>query len=87
VLLGASLDDAASHRAFAEKNGITFPLIPDEGGKIAAAYGVDTSRGVAKRTTFVIGPDGKVFRSFPQVKVEGHETEVLTAVKNSLGMD
>jgi thioredoxin-dependent peroxiredoxin len=82
-----SLDDAASHRAFAEKNGINFPLLPDPEGRLAALYGVDTSRGFAKRTTFVIGPDGKIFRTFAQVKVDGHEDEVLTAVKNSLGMN
>ena len=81
------MDDNASHRAFAEKNGITFPLLPDTEGKIAGRYGVDTSRGGAKRVTFVIGSDGKVFRTFPQVKVDGHDDEVLTAVKNSLGMD
>jgi peroxiredoxin Q/BCP len=82
-----SLDDIASHRAFAEKNAINFPLLADQGGAIAGLYGVDTSKGYAKRVTFVIGPDGKVFRSWPQVKVDGHEAEVLTALKNSLGMD
>ena len=87
MILGVSLDDVESHKAFAEKNAINFPLLPDPDGRIATLYGVDTSRGVAKRTTFVIGPDGKIFRAWPQVKVDGHEAEVLTAVKNSLGMD
>jgi peroxiredoxin Q/BCP len=87
VILGVSLDDVASHRAFAEKNALNFPLLPDEGGRIAGLYGVDTSKGYAKRVTFVIGPDGKIFRTWPQVKVDGHEAEVLTTLKNSLGMD
>ena len=87
MILGVSLDSAESHRAFAEKNGINFPLLPDQGGRLAGLYGVDTSKGFAKRVTFVIGPDGKVFRTFPQVKVDGHDDEVLTAVRNSLGMN
>jgi thioredoxin-dependent peroxiredoxin len=41
---------------------------------------VDTSRGVAKRTTFVIGKDGRIARTFRDVKVAGHEVEVLAAV-------
>lgn len=84
-ILGVSLDTVESHQAFADKYDLSIPLVADPGGKIASAYGVDTSRGVAKRTTFVIGPDGKIFRVFPDVRVAGHETEVLDAVKKSVG--
>ena len=59
----------------------------DTEGRIASLYGVDHSKGYAKRVTFVIGADGKVFRTFPKVSVAGHEDEVLVAVKNSMGMD
>jgi peroxiredoxin Q/BCP len=34
-----------------------------------------------ERTTFVIGPDGRVAKVFPKVKVEGHADEVLEAVQ------
>jgi peroxiredoxin Q/BCP len=34
-----------------------------------------------ERTTFVIGPDGRVAKVFPKVKVEGHADEVLEAVR------
>ena len=84
-ILGVSLDTVESHKAFAEKYDLSIPLVADPGGAIATSYGVDTSRGVAKRTTFVIGPDGKIFRVFPDVRVAGHETEVLDAVKKSAG--
>ena len=82
-----SLDDAASHKAFAQQHQLNFQLLPDTDGKIASLYGVDHAKGYAKRVTFVIGPDGKIFRTFPQVSVAGHEAEVLTAVKNAMGMD
>ncbi len=82
-VVGVSLDDLDSHKAFAEKHQLTFPLVVDAGGKIARAYGVDTSRGVAKRTTFVIDKDGKIARTFADVKVQGHDDEVLAAVKSS----
>jgi peroxiredoxin Q/BCP len=77
----------ASHVAFAEKHGLTFALLPDTEGRIASLYGVDHAKGYAKRVTFVIGADGKVFRTFPKVSVAGHEDEVLVAVKHSMGMD
>jgi thioredoxin-dependent peroxiredoxin len=79
-VVGISLDDLESHRQFAEAHGINFPLVVDAGGQIARRYGVDTSRGVAQRTTFVIGKDGRIARTFRDVKVAGHEVEVLAAV-------
>ncbi len=56
ALLGASVDDAESHRRWArELGGIGYPLLADEGGKVARAYGVfDEREGVALRATFVI---------------------------------
>jgi len=45
---------------------------------------VDTSKGYAKRVTFVIGPDGKILQTFPKVKIEGHSEEALQAAKASM---
>jgi peroxiredoxin Q/BCP len=81
VIVGVSTQDNSSHQAFADKYQLPFPLLPDTDRKIAAAYGVDTSRGYARRVTFVIGPDGKIARTFPAVQVEGHDDEVLAAVR------
>ena len=85
VVVGVSMDSPESHKAFAEQHQLKFPLLSDPDGAIAAKFGVDTSRGVAKRTTFVIGKDGKVAKVFPGVKVQGHSDEVLAAVKEAAG--
>ena len=84
TIIGVSTQDNTSHQAFAEKHDLPFPLVPDTDKKIATAYGVDTSKGYAARVTFVIGPDGKVAKTFPEVKVQGHDAEVLAAVKATL---
>jgi peroxiredoxin 2/4 len=55
-LVGTSVDSAATHLRWArELGGIDYPLLADEGGKLARAYGVlDEVKGVAIRATFVI---------------------------------
>ncbi len=84
-VVGISLDTMESHKGFAEKEKLQFALVADTSGEIASKYGVDTSGGYARRVTFVVGPDGKVFKVFPKVNVQGHEAEVLAAVKASMG--
>ena len=74
-IIGVSMDSLESHRNFAKAHNLTFPLLADEKGAIAALYGVDTSRGFPSRTTFVIGLDGKIVRTFSPVKVAGHAAE------------
>jgi thioredoxin-dependent peroxiredoxin len=76
-----STDDLESHREFAAKLGLNFPLIADEDGVIAARYGVGSKLGFANRTTFLIGRDGTILRTFPSVTVEGHDDEVLAALR------
>ncbi|HRY29114.1 MAG TPA: peroxiredoxin [Elusimicrobiota bacterium] len=81
VILGVSLDGAASHVKFKQKYGLPFTLIADEDAAVSKAYGVylaDKKR--AARWTFVIGPDGLVKRIFPDVSVDGHWQEVLNAL-------
>ncbi len=65
VVLGISTDGAFSHRTFAEKHRIDFPLLSDSGGRVAEAYGVradelDDHRGVARSAVFVIDPDREI---------------------------
>ncbi len=60
-VLTVSVDSAASHRAWAEREGFTFPLLADfwPHGEVARSYGVfDDKRGYAKRGTFVIDKEG-----------------------------
>ena len=60
-VLGASTGSVASHRGFAEKHALQFPLVADEGGKLARAFGAFRSLiRIAKRVTYVIGQDGAI---------------------------
>ncbi len=88
VVLGVSGDDTASHRRFAEKFHLTFPLLSDPEHAIAKAYGVYKQKSMygrtywgIERTTFVIDGRGRISALFPKVKVDGHTQEVLEAVR------
>jgi peroxiredoxin Q/BCP len=81
-----------SHRRFKEKFSLPFTLLADTGHEVAEAYGVWKEKSMfglkfmgVERTTFVIGPDGKIARVFPKVSVEGHADEVLEAVRATGG--
>ncbi|MBF5041856.1 thioredoxin-dependent thiol peroxidase [Aggregicoccus sp. 17bor-14] len=87
VVLGISPDDEKSHQKFTAKFNLPFPLLVDTDHKTADAYGVWGEKQFAGRTymgvnraTFLIGPDGKLARVWPKVKVEGHVNEVLGAL-------
>jgi len=88
VVLGVSPDDEKSHAKFADKYDLNFTLLADPGSKVCEKYGgwQEKSRygrtymGVV-RTTYLIGPDGKVKRRWDKVKVPGHAEAVLEAVK------
>ena len=87
-MLGVSPDSEASHRKFAAKFDLPFPLLVDAEAKIATAYGVwkeksmygKTYMGI-ERATFLIDEAGLIRRIFPKVKVEGHILEVIAALK------
>ena len=81
-VIGVSLDSLDSHKAFADHHGLNFPLVADPGGEIAARYGVDTSRGVAARVTYVIDASGKIAKVYPKVQVQGHADEVLAVLQS-----
>jgi thioredoxin-dependent peroxiredoxin len=90
VLLGASPDTPASQKKFQEKYHLPFTLLADSDKKLCNAFGVIQEKnmygkkvmGVA-RTTFVIGPDGKIKHVFHKVKPEGHSEEVLEYLKQA----
>jgi peroxiredoxin Q/BCP len=87
VVLGVSILDEASKAKFAQKHDLTFPLLADADHSVAEKYGVwqqksmygRTFMGIA-RTTFLIGPDGKVIKRWDNVKVNGHADEVLATL-------
>ena len=61
--------------------GSNFPLLSDEGGKLAEQLGIKNERGMSSRVTYVVDKEGKIREIFPQVKVDGHTDEVLAAVR------
>lgn len=82
-LVGVSTDSLDAHRAFAQHHTLPFGLIADPRGWLAAAFGVQNNGGFLQRATVVIGRDGRVARVFPQVRVDGHSSEVLAAVREA----
>jgi thioredoxin-dependent peroxiredoxin len=87
VVLGVSILDETSKAKFAEKHGLTFPLLADADHAVAEKYGVWQEKsnygrkymGIA-RTTYLIGPDGKVQERWDSVKVKGHADAVLATL-------
>jgi thioredoxin-dependent peroxiredoxin len=90
VLLGISPDAPKAQKKFQDKFKLPFSLLADADKKVAEAFGVVQEKnmygkkvmGIA-RTTFIIGPDGKIQHIFPKVKPEGHAEEVLAYLKES----
>ncbi len=83
-ILGVSLDSVESHKNFAENHDLPFPLLADTEGETSTAYGVKTrmfGMTVAKRQTFIIGPDGKIAKHYATVKPDEHSAQVLADLK------
>ena len=81
VVLGASLDDAVSHRAFRAKYHLPFDLLVDRDHALADAYGALPEGGKrTSRVSVLIGPDGKVAKVWPKVDPKIHHQEVAAAV-------
>jgi peroxiredoxin Q/BCP len=90
VVLGISPDSVAKLEKFHDKEGLNFALLADEGHRVADAYGVWAEKSMYgktyfgnERTTFVIGPDGKVVRVLRKVKPAEHDELVLAALAGS----
>ena len=88
VLLGISPDTPKAQKKFQEKFDLPFTLLADADKKVAEAFGVMKEKNMygkkvmgIVRTTFLIGPDGKIKHIFDKVKPEGHADEVLAAIK------
>lgn len=87
AVVGISPDSPASHRRFAAKHGLTFPLLSDPDHAVAEAYGVWVPKRMygrdymgIERSTFIIDPAGIIQRVFRKVQVNGHVEAVLTAL-------
>ncbi len=87
VVLGVSPDSVKAVKKFDDKFGLRFPLLADEDHKVAEAYGVWVQKSMYGRTytgnersTFVIGPDGKIKEVLRKVKPAEHDDLVLRAL-------
>jgi peroxiredoxin Q/BCP len=88
VILGISGDTAKAQKKFEEKYDLPYTLLADSDRKICDAFGVVKEKnmygkkvkGIA-RTTFIIGPDGKIAHIFNNVKADGHAEQVLEYLK------
>lgn len=87
VVLGVSTDDQKSHTKFRDKYQLNFPLLCDVEHVVAEKFGAwreknmygKKSMGI-QRSTFLIGPDGKIIKIWKKVSVDGHDTAVLEAI-------
>jgi peroxiredoxin Q/BCP len=74
---GVSLDSPESHHKFREKYGLNFPLLTDEEGRASEALGVLGERGKARRVTFLLDPEGRISKVYPEVSPQTHAEEIL----------
>ncbi len=87
-VIGASVDKPATNEKWARKHDLKMPLISDATGEhtVASAFGVARPMvGVAKRTTWLIEPDGTLAKVYPAVSAKGHAAQVLADVDEIWG--
>jgi peroxiredoxin Q/BCP len=87
AVLGVSTDDEKSHRKFADKFSLPFPLLADPENKIVTDYGVWGEKSMygrkymgTNRVTYLIDERGKIAAVWPKVKPDGHADEILAAL-------
>ena len=86
-VVGISPDDHHSHAAFAARHQLPHTLLADTDRKVLDKYGAwgeknmygKKSMGI-QRSTFLIGPDGKVIKVWKKVSVDGHDDQVIAAL-------
>ncbi len=89
-MLGISADTPSAQKKFKDKYELPYTLLADKDKTVANQFGVIKEKnmygkkvkGIA-RTTFLIGPDGKIAHIFENVKPDGHAEEVLAHIKAS----
>jgi peroxiredoxin Q/BCP len=89
TVVGISRDSCARHAKFREKEAFPFELLSDEDGAVCRTFDVIREKSLygrkfmgIERSTFLIGPDGRLAREWRKVRVKGHAAEVLEAAKS-----
>ncbi|HHK42870.1 MAG TPA: thioredoxin-dependent thiol peroxidase [Planctomycetaceae bacterium] len=87
VVLGVSPDSVESHAKFRDKYHLNFPLLSDPQHRVAEKYGAWREKNMygkktmgIQRSTYLIGPDGKIAKVWKRVRVDGHDRQVLEAL-------
>lgn len=88
VVLGVSTDSVESHAKFRDKYNLNFPLLSDPDQKVCQKYGAwreknmygKKSMGI-QRSTYLIDSSGKIAKVWKRVQVDGHDSQVLSALK------
>jgi peroxiredoxin Q/BCP len=83
-VLGVSIDTVASHKKFADKFSLPFPLVADPDQKIVNAYGVWKEKNMygkkymgTVRETFLIDAEGKIEKIIQKVKTDAHADQLV----------
>lgn len=92
VVLGISGDDVESHAKFRDKFELNFPLLADTDHAVSTAWGAYREKNMygkismgIQRSTYLIGPDGKIAKVWKKVSVDGHDEAVLAAIDELKG--
>jgi thioredoxin-dependent peroxiredoxin len=90
-IVGISKDSVKSHKKFAEKFHLNFPLLADESGETIEKYGAWGEKSMfgkkymgILRNTYLINPEGEIVRTYEGVKPEKHNSQILADLKNLL---
>jgi peroxiredoxin Q/BCP len=84
VTFGVSMDSVASHKKFADKYGLRFPLLADTDKTMIEAFGVWVEKSMygkkymgISRSSFLVGADGKIEQVWEKVNTKSHAQDVL----------
>ena len=83
-VVGISVDDTLSHKAFAEKYSLPFPLLADATAEVATKYGALSNwlvMKLAKRYTFLLDPAGRIAKVYLEVDTSRHSKEIIADLK------
>ena len=88
VVLGISTDSVDSHARFRDKHQLNFPLLADAENRVCQRYGAWREKNMygkkslgIQRSTYLIDAAGKICRVWKRVRVEGHDQQVLAALR------
>jgi peroxiredoxin Q/BCP len=81
TVVGISTDEPGTHKEFAAKYKLPYPLLSDRGGEVARAFGLPLVGGATRHATFIADRRGVVRKVWPRVRPWGHSAEVLAALR------